>query len=468
MSDEIGLIGLGRMGRNLAANFIENGIKVHGWDSSADVRAEVKGVQSGLFSYDDMAGLVAALPPPRCVMVMVPDGDAVEECLAALSGLLEKGDVLIDSGNSHYRDTHRRQLAFSDKGLDLVGLGISGGPGGARHGPSLMAGGPEKAWRRVGPMLETIAARVGDEPCAGLLGGAAAGHFVKMAHNGIEYAVMQILADIHEILSGGCGMAPERIAETFQVLNRGPTAGFLVEAVERVCASSAGPETGFLIDIVDDRADQNKTGRWAVEAAFDLGVAVPTIAAAVQFRTLSTADRLERAEQDDAAESPPLQPLAAAGILPLLGPAFALAQAVSFAEGFALMGAAQGCLGHALDKRRIALLWRAGCVLRSEMVNRIAASLEAEPECSGLLGADMFRPLVLEGLEPLRQMCSAAIAAGLPVPGLVSALGYAEALGRKRLSTRLIQMQRDYFGGHGFRLVGQEDLVHGPWHGDGG
>ena len=328
-----------------------------------------------------------------------------------------------------------------------------GGLDGARHGPSLMAGGPEAAWRRAGSILETISARIGDEPCAGYLGGGGAGHFVKVVHNGIEYAIMQILADVFDLLSQGCGMAGEDIAETFDALNSGVTASFLVEASMRVVTIPDESGTGLLIDTIDDRAEQKGTGRWAVEAAFDFGVAVPTIAAAVQFRTLSE-DRGRQKAKDGPAGGGASRSLVPDDVTPLLISAVACAMASAFQQGFALFDAVADHFGSALDKRRIASLWRSGCILRGGMVDLIEESQDGE----GL------RPLVADGQEALRSLSLAALSIGLPAPGLSTALGYVDALRRSPLSTRFIQMQRDYFGGHGFRRIGQDGLIHGPWH----
>ena len=466
MSDEISLIGLGRMGRNLAANMMEHGIAVQAWDQSANVRTEVGTFLPDLPLSGDIEELTGSLSPPRCVMLMVPSGDAVEQCLTTLSGLLGRGDVIIDCGNSHYHDTERRQDSLSNQGIHLLGLGVSGGLDGARYGPSLMAGGPAAAWQRTGPLLETIAARAEGEPCAGYLGEGGAGHFIKIVHNGIEYAIMQILADVFDVLSQGCGMPAEEIAKTFHALNSGTTAGFLVEASEHVAASRDEAGTGFLVDSVDDRADQKGTGHWAVEAAFDLGVAVPTIAAAVQFRTLSAEDRLRSDAMEDMAGDALHHSLSPDDVIPLIGSAVACAMASAFAQGFSLIGAAKDDFGAKIDRRRVALLWRSGCILRGEMVNGIADSLDREPECFDFLRSDWFQPLVAKGVEPLRDMLTAALSVGLPVPGLSSAAGYVDALSQSRLSTRFIQLQRDYFGDHGFRRIGQDVLVHGPWHRD--
>jgi 6-phosphogluconate dehydrogenase len=389
-------------------------------------------------------------------MVVVPDGDPVEECLAALSGVLDKGDVIIDSGNSHYRDTERRQNVLSGKGFHLLGLGVSGGLDGARHGPSLMAGGPAAAWRRAGPILETIAARAGREPCAGHLGEGGAGHFVKMVHNGIEYAILQILADVFDLLGHGCGMDAGEIAKAFGDLNAGPAAGFLVEASESIVASPDEAGTGFLIDAVDDRADHNRTGKWAVEAAMDFGVAAPTIAAAVQFRALSANELLRSKAKDGPAGGEASRSLIPDDVTPLLISGVTCAMASVFQQGFALFDAAGDHFGSALDKRRIASLWRSGCILRGGMVDLIEESQDG----TGL------RLLVADGIEPLRELSVAALSIGLPVPGLSTALGYVDALRRSQLSTRFIQLHRDYFGGHGFRRMGQGALLHGPWRED--
>jgi 6-phosphogluconate dehydrogenase len=464
MPDAIGLIGLGRMGRNLAANMIEHDIAVQAWDRSSNVLNKVRTLLPGIPLSANIEELIEALPTPRCVMLMVPSGDAVEQCLMSLSGLLGQGDIIIDSGNSHFRDTERRQERLSSQGIHLLGLGISGGLDGARFGPSIMAGGPIEAWRQAGPIFETISARAGDAPCAGYIGEGGAGHFVKMVHNGIEYAIMQILADVFELLSQGCKMPPEEIAKTFHALSSGVTAGFLVETSAHVAAAKNETGTGFLIDTVDDRADQTGTGYWAVETAFNLGIAVPTIAAAVQFRAFSAEDRFRNAAIEDGNEGTHFPSLQPNDVIPLIGPGVACAMASAFAQGFSLMGAAKDNFGGRIDRHLIARLWCSGCILRGEMVNRIADNQGPEPESFDLLRSDSLRPLVAEGIEPLRDLLKAALSSGLPVPGLASAGGYIDASSQSQLSTRFIQLQRDYFGYHGFRRTGQDGLVHGPWH----
>ncbi len=465
MPNEIGLIGLGRMGRNLAANMAEHDIAVRGWDPSTGALAQACAANPNLLSCDTVAELVRALTPPRCVMLMVPDGYAVDQCLTELSGDLDKGDVVIDAGNSHYRDMERRQEDLLGQGVDLLGLGVSGGPAGALHGPALMAGGSAAAWQRARPVLESIAAQIDGDLCAAYLGEGGAGHFVKMVHNGIEYAILQILADVFDLLSRGCDLPAGEIAEIFTGLNSGPSAGFLIEASEHIVAARDETGEGFLIDAVDDRAAQNKTGRWAVEVAMEFGVAVPSIAAAVQFRALS-ADEPRREAQDGGASRPMRSSLASDTVISFIGPGVGCAMASAFAQGFALIDAAEERFGEPLDRRRIASIWRSGCILRGEMVNRIAESLATEPQCPGLLGANGVRPLVAEGIEPLRELAVAAVSIGLPAPGLSTAAGYVNAIGRSPLSTRFIQLHRDYFGGHGFRRTGKDGLVHGPWHED--
>jgi 6-phosphogluconate dehydrogenase len=466
MSNEIGLIGLGRMGRNLAANMRERGIVVQAWDHSADVRTKVKAALPDLLLNATIEVLIEALSPPRCVMLVVPSGDAVEQTLTSLSGILREGDVIIEAGNSHYRDTERRQDLLSSQGIHLLGLGVSGGLDGARFGPSLMAGGSAAAWQRADPILETIAARAEGDPCAGYIGEGGAGHFTKIVHNGIEYAIMQILADVFELLSKGCKIPAEEIAKTFHALNAGATAGFLVEASAHVAASRDEAGTGFLVDSVDDSADQKGTGYWAVEAAFDMGVGVPTIAAAVQFRSLSAEDSFRRPAPVDTPGDKPLRSLSPDDVIPQIGSGVACAMASAFAQGFSIIGGAKDNFGAKINRRRIAQLWRSGCILRGDMVNRIADNQDHEPEGFNLLRSDCLQPLVAKGIEPLREMVRAALSVGLPVPGLSSAAGYVDALNQPRLSTRFIQLQRDYFGDHGFHRIGQDELIHGPWHRD--
>lgn len=466
MPQEIGLIGLGRIGHNLALNMIENDVSVKAWDHSSKACNKISSNSPRLKISTSIEELIDTLKYPRRVMLLVPSGDSSEQCIIKLSSFLRQGDLIIDSGNAHFRDTERRQGHLASQGIQFLGLGISGGVQGARHGPSIMAGGTISAWKKVSPILEAISARANGSPCAGYIGEGGAGHFIKIVHNGIEYAIMQILADVFELLSKGCGMPADKIAEIFYALNSGATASYLVEASAKISASKEEGGKLFLIDNVDDRAEQKGTGFWAVEAAFEMGVSIPTIAAAVQFRTISNEDRLIKIEKKSPPDGDSAPPFLPEEIVPLISPGIACAISSAYAQGFSLISAAKDNFGVIINRGRVAQIWRSGCILRGEMVNLIADSLHNECGHLNILSSSHLQPLVQEGIIPLRELVKAGLTVGLPLPGLGTAAGYIDSLNQSRLSTRFIQLQRDYFGDHGFRRIGQNAMEHGPWNQD--
>ncbi|MEE2699406.1 MAG: NADP-dependent phosphogluconate dehydrogenase [Pseudomonadota bacterium] len=468
MVQEIGLIGLGRIGRNLAANLIKHGVSVQAWDKSSETCNEVRALLPNLNLNNDIQNLIRALHHPRCVMLVVPDGDAVDQCINKLSKLLEEGDIIIDSGNSHFRDTEVREKLLLTKGIHFLGIGISGGPQGARCGPSFMVGGQLQTWQVIRPLLESISAQANNTPCAGYVGKGGAGHFIKIVHNGIEYAIMQILADVFELLSKGCDATTDEITKIFQEINKGVTAGFLVEAAAQITNSKIKNSKKFLIDSVDDRAEQKGTGNWAVELAFEMGVSVPTISAAVQFRTLSSQHPPIKKTINIPMNEGSIPVLPIEDIISLLSPGITCAFLSAYAQGFSLIGAAKNRFGTIIDNRHVAQIWGGGCILRSELINLIAKSQDPKIDTPNILQADNIQPLVLGGIAPLRELIKASLSADIPVPGLYSAAAYIDSLNQVKLSTRFIQLQRDYFGSHGFFNEGQKTIKHGPWKKDNG
>ena len=466
MSQEIGLIGLGRIGHNLALNMIEHNVSLRAWDHSTNTCNRVRTICPELQISNSIEELIDTLSSPRRIMLLLPSGDNSEQCIKKLSNILEQGDLIIDSGNAHFRDTERRQSRLAKQGIQFLGLGVSGGVQGARNGPSIMAGGTTKAWGEVSPILESISARANGPPCAGYIGEGGAGHFIKIVHNGIEYAVMQILADVFELLYKGCRMHADKIAEIFYTLNSGSTASYLMEASAKVSAIRERGKKAFLIDFVDDRAEQKGTGSWAVEAAFELGVSVPTIAAAVQFRTISNEARLIKHEKNNPTDNISAPTFLPKEVTPFIKSGIACAIASAYAQGFSLINAARDQFGTTINLCRIAQLWRSGSILRGEMINLIAESLHGESNYANILSTSHIQPLISEGIIPLRELVKTGLSVGLPLPGLSSASEYIDSLNQLQLSTRFIQLQRDYFGNHGFRLIGQDTLENGPWNQD--
>ena len=445
---EIGLIGLGPMGLGLSANAAAKAITVQAWERSAELRSTAR--SAGVATvHDDIVGLVAALTAPRTILLSIRSGRPVDEVLAVLAPLLGPDDVVVDGGNSNFHDTERRQAAAAAGKARILGAGISGGPAGARDGPAIMAGGPREAWQCAAPLIRAMAARAGNVPCAEWLGTGGAGHFVKMAHNAIEYGVMQVLADIAETLAAGGGLVGGDAADVIAEAGTGLAGGYLLDVSCRVLRVPAPDGAGYLIDRVDDRAEQTGTGAWFVQAAADLGVAAPVIAAAVGHRAFSNGSPLRRAAQVAGIDKQ--------GVLPAVRPALEAACAIAFGEGLALMQATGPRFGDPLPLARIVRVWRAGSILQGRLSDHLAEALAAGD------WVDPVRTIVAAGRDDLRRVAVAAQTAGIPVPALAAALACADGIDGA-LSTRLIQLQRDYFGGHGFRLRGAGTKDHGPWH----
>jgi 6-phosphogluconate dehydrogenase len=465
---DIGVVGLGVMGRSLALNIAGRGFRVVAFDrdpsqgerlTAAAARPEFGG---RVAPATDLAGLVAALKRPRAVLLMVPAGAPVDEGLSALAALLAPDDAVVDGGNSHYRDTIRRAQALADRGLLFVGLGVSGGEAGALAGPSLMAGGPRAAFQRVEPMLAAIAARAGGRVCLAWLGENGAGHFVKTVHNGIEYADMQAIAEIYGLMRAA-GLDSAAMAAAFAGWNQGELESYLVEITADILMRRDAETGGPMVELIQDRAQQKGTGQWASVAALELGVPAPAIAEAVFARTLSARkeERLAAAQALGAAATP----IAAApdGFLADLHDAFLAARLASYAQGLALIDAARHEHGWQTDLSTIGTIWQGGCIIRARLLDGIRAAYGRDPGLANLLMADEIRPRLVAAIPGLRRSVALAVTHGVPVPLLASALAYIEGYRTGRLPANLIQAQRDYFGAHTFERTDRPGSFHLDW-----
>lgn len=444
---QVGLIGLGPMGRNLALNLRDAGHRVTVWDAwpeAARWRAE------DIDAAADLAALVAALRPPRLILLMVKAGEPVKQLADRLAPLLASGDVLIDGGNSHYLDTEALAARLGERAIGFLGVGISGGAEGARHGPAMMAGGDEVAWAKAEPLLASIAARAGGEPCLAWFGEGGAGHFIKMVHNGIEYAVMQAIAEACDLLAAG-GEAPAGISRRIGEWGKGALAGYLMEITAEICATIDAETGGPLIDIVADRAGHKGTGTWCCQAGLDFGIPLPSIAEAVAMRQLSAATELRRV-------GTPLKPataLAAADIESALGASMAMA----LAQGCHLIAAAAKAKGWPATSQAAARVWRQGSIVRMALLDDVVAL----PADTPLLAAPCLRQRVEAALPGWRRAAAWGLEAGLAIPVTVTGLAYWNGLNRSRLPTALIGAQRDRFGDHGFERSDRPGRHHGPW-----
>jgi len=461
---DVGVVGLGVMGANLARNLASRGLRVAVQNRTHEAarRLAAEHPEARLAVADGLPELVALLEPPRAVLLLVPAGPPVDEVLDALDPRLGPGDVVVDAGNSLFRDSDRRLARAASRPWRFVGMGVSGGAEGALHGPSLMPGGEREAWERLRPLLESIAARSASGICVTWCGRGSAGHFVKMVHNGIEYADMQLIAETVLLLRRGLGLDPDGVAETFAAWNEGELESFLVEitaAIHRV-PDPQDPDAR-LVDAVLDRAGQKGTGRWTVQAALELGVAVPGIAAAVDARLLS-ADRDLRVRAEAAFGGPRKAHLSGVSVADLRAALYA-SKIAGYAQGFALLAAASRAYGYGTDLAEVARIWTGGCIIRAGFLERVRRAFAAGDTELLALAPDL-RPDLERRLPAWRRVVAAAAAAGLPAPGLAASLAWLDTLTTARGSASLIQAQRDSFGSHTYERVDRPGVsVHSDW-----
>ncbi|MCM2293653.1 NADP-dependent phosphogluconate dehydrogenase [Allorhizobium sp. BGMRC 0089] len=464
---EIGLIGLGVMGSNLALNIAEKGNRIAVYNRTHERTHEFLGeagdLAGNIIGCDTIEEFVAAIRPPRPIIIMIKAGDPVDQQMELLKPHLAANDIMIDAGNANFHDTIRRFDALKDSGLTFIGMGVSGGEEGARHGPSIMVGGTEDSWKRVEKVLTSISAKFNGDPCVAWLGTDGAGHFVKTIHNGIEYADMQMIAEIYGILRDGLGLSAGEIAEVVAGWNKGRLNSYLIEITEKVLGA-ADPITGApMVDMILDAAGQKGTGKWSVIEAQNLGVAATGIEAAVAGRVLSS-QKQEREAAEKLFGLPKAHSVSdKKALIADLESALLAAKIAAYAQGFAVMAAASKEFGWSLPMPVIAKIWRAGCIIRSQFLDEITSAFTKDPHVANLIVTPAFSEMVKETDGALRRVVSHAALSGLPIPALSSALSYFDTYRRGRGTANLIQAQRDFFGAHGFDRVDGKDYHHGPW-----
>jgi 6-phosphogluconate dehydrogenase len=466
---DIGLVGLGVMGGALALNMAEKGHRVAIYNRTAsrtaDFTASAGGLAERLVPCASLQELAAALRPPRPILLMVSAGPAVDELAGLLRPNLEAGDILMDAGNANFHDTERRCDSLARDRIGFLGIGVSGGEQGARHGPSIMAGGPEGAWLSVAQIFTDIAARYRDEPCSARVGPGGAGHFVKMIHNGIEYADMQMIAEVYGIMRDGLGWPPPRAAETFARWNEGPLKSYLIEITAEVLTTRDPESGGFVIDRILDTAGQKGTGRWAVIEAQELGAPATVIEAAVAARNWA-ARKEERLAGETLFGKPSARMADDLGLgdaPAILHGAMVAGRIMAYAQGFAVMATASKARSWSLPLAQVARIWRAGCIIRSAFLDDIA-SVYSGGHSGSLTTAPFFGALLGKNEASLRQLIAAAAVAGLPVPAFSAALAAFDSMRTAQLPANLIQGQRDFFGAHGFERTDRPgEISHGPW-----
>jgi 6-phosphogluconate dehydrogenase len=462
---EMGMVGLGVMGRNLLLNMADHGFSVAGYDKDAGkveaLRQEAKeGDARGAAEIKEFINL---LRRPRAVMMLVPAGAPVDSVIKDLLPHLDKGDLIIDAGNSYFKDTDLRADKLTAQGIHFIGVGVSGGEEGARRGPSIMPGGPKEAYERIRPVFEAAAAKVDGEPCVTWLGPGSAGHFVKMVHNGIEYGVMQLIAETYDLMKRGWGMNDDEIGEVYASWDKGELNGYLVEISGHIFSKKDKKTGRLLIDEILDVAKQKGTGMWTSQSAMELQLPIPTIDLAVAMRDLSVFEK-ER-EQAGAIYQRPIRRFTGDRdtFLMQLGHAVYAAMIISYAQGMALLAVASDKFKYGLDLEAVARIWRGGCIIRAAVLEDICAAFRAKRDLPNLLLDPNLSRKVMEHQEDLRQVVCQAAESGVPVPGLMVSLGYLDAFRSAWLPANLTQAQRDYFGAHTYERTDCKGTFHTEW-----
>ncbi len=464
---DIGLIGLGVMGQSLALNFAGKGFTVSAWDTQEASRDSFSSLSesAGVEICDTIEVLVSSLASPRKVMLMVPAGNTVDQVIDTLVPLLDEGDIIIDGGNSHFSDTDRRSTILAESRIRFIGAGISGGEEGALNGPAIMPGGNSEGWSAVNPLFEAIAAKSNGETCCSWIGPGGAGHFVKMVHNGIEYGDMQLICEAFHLMRDLLGMSQKEMHEAFTGWNNGPLASYLVEITANILAFK--DKEDYLLDMILDVAGQKGTGTWTVNTALTMGVPLTLIGEAVFARSLSSLKE-ERIDASRKLAGPEVRFTGDRNkFLAHLEQALLAAKIVSYAQGFDLLRQASDNFQWQLDLAAIARGWRAGCIIRSALLDDIAAAYDNDAALSNLLLDDSFTTVTGKCQSGWREVASTSVSQGIPCPALAAGLNYYDGYRTKSLPANLLQAQRDYFGAHMFERTDKPrgEFFHADWGG---
>jgi 6-phosphogluconate dehydrogenase len=468
MTSQIGVTGLATMGANLARNLARHGHQVvlhNRTQARTDALMAAHGAEGDFVPTTSTEEFVQALDRPRSILIMVQAGPATDAVIDELVPLLDEGDIVIDGGNARYQDTQRRTGALAGRGLHFVGTGVSGGEEGALNGPSIMPGGSDESYAIIGPVLESIAAVVDGTPCCTHVGTDGAGHFVKMVHNGIEYADMQLIAEAYDLLRLRLGLSPQEIGDVFAGWNEGDLDSYLIEITAEVLRHDDAATGKPFVDVILDQAEQKGTGRWTVQSALDLGIPVSGIAEAVFARALS-GHAEQRAAAQKVLPGPALEVDAVEdrdAYIEAVRQALYASKVVAYAQGFDQIAAGAEENGWDVDRGALATIWRGGCIIRARFLDRIRQAFADEPGLTTLLTHDYFRDAVASAQDGWRLVVSDVARYGIPAPGFASALAYYDGLRAERLPAALIQGLRDFFGAHTYRRVDREGTFHTFW-----
>ncbi len=465
---EMGVIGLGTIGGGLARNLASHGVHVAVYNRTHHRTEEFIAQHGGEGNFTAAATveeLARALKPPRAVAVLVDAGRAVDAVIDSLTGVLEPGDIIIDGGNSFFQDTQRRAAALEKLGFGFMGCGVSGGEEGALHGPSLMPGGARESYARVENMLTAIAAKVDGVPCCTYIGPDGAGHFVKMVHNGIEYADIQLIAESYDLLRHAAGLSPDQLAAVFRAWNEGRLQSYLIEITSYVLAKHDDGSSGSLVDAIEDEAEQKGTGRWTSQSALELGVPLNGITEAVFARILSS-QKAQRVKASGILRGPTSEK-ATVGLVEDIQEALYASKIVAYAQGFEHMAAGSREFHWDLDLGALATIWRGGCIIRAKFLDRIKDAYEEDSSLPSLMLAPFFQEALAGAQSAWRRVVNTAVDQGIPIPAFASSLAYYDGYRRARGPANLIQGLRDYFGSHTYHRVDREGAYHTRWAQDG-
>lgn len=460
-----GMIGLGTMGSNLLQNIADHGYHCAGYDNSVDKVDTLNNLKRDTITgFSDLSAFAKSLKSPRIIMMLVPAGEIVDIVIKELLDVLDKGDIIIDGGNSHFTDTERRNIELEKKGFHFIGMGVSGGEEGARRGPSMMPGGDKKAYKMVEPILKKIAAHVNDEPTVAYMGARSAGHFVKMVHNGIEYALMQLISETYAILKNGLKLNDLEIHDVFKTWNEGRLQSYLLDITRDIFAFKNEGEKDMLLNYISDEAKAKGTGKWTSQAAMDLHLPIPTIDISVSMRDLSQYKDLRvkaskmypnsnNSQYQDKDEE----------YINTLEQAFYFSMVSAYAQGMHMLYQANIEFKYDLNLDLIAKIWRGGCIIRSEFLEAIYAAYKKDPELKHLFLDAAIHNNLTKSIPGIRTVVSDAVLQGIAIPAYSAALGYFDNFRSETMPTNLIQAQRDYFGSHTYELKDKEGVFHTKW-----
>ncbi len=467
-SFEFGLIGLGVMGRNFLLNMADHGFRVAGYNrtpSKATLVEKEAGEDTVVMGVSSIETFVKVLKKPRIIMMLVPAGMAVDDLIEQLTPRLDKGDIIIDGGNSHFTDTLRRVEYLESKGLHFMGMGVSGGEEGARRGPSIMPGGDKAAWEAVKPMLEAASAKVNGDPCVAYMGKGAAGHYVKMVHNGIEYAIMQLISEIYQLLHEGIGLNNDELHHVFKEWNEGELQSFLVEITRDIFLQKDDKSDNRLVDMILDEAGSKGTGKWTSQSALDLHYPIPTIDIAVSMRDLSSYKRERTAIEKIYGHPKSKIDTEKKAFIDQARDALFFGMVSCYAQGMGLLFKASREMKMDIPLADVVRIWRGGCIIRSSFLETLGKIYQKDAQLENPLMTDDLAKLLKPKEKNMRNTIAAGVQNGFPVAGLATALAYFDSFRRKHLPVNLIQAQRDYFGSHTYKRIDEEGSFHTQWDG---